>query len=197
MQYVYIHLLAGTLDPADCPDNTPITGIAAAIAQALSLYKDSLPEPRESERACACLFVVQPNEQNVFDQRHLEFELWDKHHVPVIRASAATSVTTYLSSYYSMCPHITIYVSSCCCYLPHYICVVIRLYNCMCPHTAICVVILPHVSSYSYLLYVGHTTIYVSSYCYILYMGHSTVYVSSYCYILYIGHPCDASRNPR
>ena len=127
MQYVYIHLLAGTLDPADCPDNTPITGIAAAIAQALSLYKDSLPEPRESERACACLFVVQPNEQNVFDQRHLEFELWDKHHVPVIRASAATSLTIYLSSYYSVSSY-------------YYMCVLILLLPpslYMCRHTTI------------------------------------------------------------
>jgi hypothetical protein len=147
IQYVYIHLLAGTLDPADCPDNTPITGIAAAIAQALSLYQDSLPEPREIERACACLFVVQPNEQNVFDQRHLEFELWDKHHVPVIRVLLPPSLHifrhTTLCPHTTMCPHtaatsLTIYVSS---YYYIFVFVLILLYVSsyyhMCPHTAI------------------------------------------------------------
>ena len=39
------------------------------------------------ERRVGCLFLVQPNEGNAFDQFHLEFELWGKHEVPVVRAT--------------------------------------------------------------------------------------------------------------
>lgn len=31
------------------------------------------------------VFVVQPNERNIMDQRTLEFALWDNHHVPTVR----------------------------------------------------------------------------------------------------------------
>jgi hypothetical protein len=84
-----------------------------------------------------------------------------------------------MSSYYYICPHTAILVSSyyfiCTRRLP-YMCVLILLY--VCPHTAICV------PSYCYmcaliLLYVcPHTAICVSSYCYmcvliLLYMWSS------------------------
>mmetsp|Transcript_38786 Transcript_38786/g.56994 ORF Transcript_38786/g.56994 Transcript_38786/m.56994 type:complete len:538 (+) Transcript_38786:41-1654(+) len=84
------------LKAADCPENAPISGIAAAIAKAISLYTQTQPqveknggEEEEEGRRVACLFVVQPNEQNVFDQRHLEFELWGTHKVAVVRATLA------------------------------------------------------------------------------------------------------------
>lgn len=78
------------LSAADCPDNAPITGIAAGIAETVALYAQTVPAPAEvAARQVHCLFVVQPHEQNVFDQRHLEFELWDRHRVPVIRATLA------------------------------------------------------------------------------------------------------------
>jgi len=81
------------LKAEDCPENTPISGIAAGIAEAVSLYKQTVPIEEEAAqdvvRTVACLFVVQPNEQNVFDQRHLEFELWGTHKVPVVRATLA------------------------------------------------------------------------------------------------------------
>jgi hypothetical protein len=63
------------LDAKDCPENSPVPDIAASIAKAISLYGGS-------RREVACLFVVQSDEQNVFDQRHLEFALWDNHQVP-------------------------------------------------------------------------------------------------------------------
>ena len=33
--------------------------------------------------------MVQPGEQNVFDQRHVEFALWDAHALPVLRSRPA------------------------------------------------------------------------------------------------------------
>jgi hypothetical protein len=64
-----------------------------------------------------------------------------------------------------MCPHTAIYVSSFCY---------------MCPHTAVCVLILLYVSSYCYMC--PHTAIYVSSYCYMC--PHTALFLaSSYWYI--------------
>lgn len=79
------------LTPENCPANNPVAGIAAGMAEALSLYKQTLPTKSSATpdpmRQVAVLFVVQPNEGNVFDQRHLEFELWQTHQVPVLRAT--------------------------------------------------------------------------------------------------------------
>jgi len=59
------------------------THIGIYARKHISLYTQTQPqveknggEEEEEGRRVACLFVVQPNEQNVFDQRHLEFELW-------------------------------------------------------------------------------------------------------------------------
>ena len=35
------------------------------------------------------VFVVQPGERNLFDQRFLELQLWEKHRVPVVRLTLA------------------------------------------------------------------------------------------------------------
>jgi hypothetical protein len=78
------------LRPSDCPDNAPISGIAQGIATALRLYKQEKTQGTSTpsdERRVGCLFLVQPNEGNAFDQYHLEFELWEKHEVPVVRAT--------------------------------------------------------------------------------------------------------------
>lgn len=77
------------MSPSNCPANTPIDGIASAIAKASKLYcsAEPSPTPKSEPRNVAVLFVVQPDEGNVFDQRHLEFRLFDKHSIPVLRAS--------------------------------------------------------------------------------------------------------------
>jgi len=72
----------------DCPENHPVSAIAAGIAETVRLYKESV-SVAGGEREVVCLFVVQGDEQNVFDQRHLEFALWDEHKLPVIRATMA------------------------------------------------------------------------------------------------------------
>mmetsp|Transcript_30257 Transcript_30257/g.70666 ORF Transcript_30257/g.70666 Transcript_30257/m.70666 type:complete len:488 (-) Transcript_30257:370-1833(-) len=80
------------LDPKNCPSNAPIENIASGIAQASNLYAKSEPPATggaAGARRIGVLFVVQPEEGNVFDQRHLEFRLFDKHSLPVIRATLA------------------------------------------------------------------------------------------------------------
>jgi hypothetical protein len=77
------------MSPSNCPANAPIDGIASAIAKASKLYcsAEPPPTPKSEPRNVAVLFVVQPDEGNVFDQRHLEFRLFEKHSTPVLRAS--------------------------------------------------------------------------------------------------------------
>eukprot|EP00283_Hemiselmis_rufescens_P027054 CAMPEP_0173448260 /NCGR_PEP_ID=MMETSP1357-20121228/40390_1 /TAXON_ID=77926 /ORGANISM="Hemiselmis rufescens, Strain PCC563" /LENGTH=486 /DNA_ID=CAMNT_0014414751 /DNA_START=163 /DNA_END=1623 /DNA_ORIENTATION=+ len=79
------------LDPKNCPPNAPIDNIASGIAQASKLYEKAEPPATGGAggRKIGVLFVVQPDEGNVFDQRHLEFRIFDKHSIPVIRATLA------------------------------------------------------------------------------------------------------------
>jgi len=64
--------------PAGClPDNPTLREIPAAMARAHAVYG--------APRGSGVLFVVQSAERNYADQRWLEFELWEKHQVPVLR----------------------------------------------------------------------------------------------------------------
>ncbi|MBF0286907.1 MAG: glutathione synthase [SAR324 cluster bacterium] len=56
--------------------NDPLTGIVDAIALAVQQYGHS--------DSCV-LQIVQPREQNIFDQRGGEYKLWQKHRIPTIR----------------------------------------------------------------------------------------------------------------
>jgi len=58
------------------PQNTTASGLAEGLAAAHKAY--GVLEAR-------ILFVVQPNERNVFDQRFLEYELLERHSIHVIR----------------------------------------------------------------------------------------------------------------
>ena len=64
------------------PENRADTIIPRAIAKAHELY-DS--KRKEKSRNLCVLFVVQENERNYVDQRHLEYELCSSHKVPVLR----------------------------------------------------------------------------------------------------------------
>ena len=46
----------------------------AHIADGIA-YADGLYQNQTSEKATAVLFIVQPNERNIFDQRLIEYEL--------------------------------------------------------------------------------------------------------------------------
>jgi glutathione synthetase len=61
------------------PANTNLSSIPEALTVAHSAYKESIP----THRQIAILFVIQPGERNVFDQRSLEYELLEKHSIPV------------------------------------------------------------------------------------------------------------------
>ncbi|CAL1713699.1 unnamed protein product [Somion occarium] len=74
------------------PPNTTISGLVEGLAEAHRAY--NIPDTR-------ILFVVQPGERNVFDQRWLEYELLERHSIHVIRqtfdelsASAHIEATT-------------------------------------------------------------------------------------------------------
>ncbi|KAG6890584.1 hypothetical protein C0992_000402 [Termitomyces sp. T32_za158] len=58
------------------PDNDTIAGLAEGLATAHKVY--GIPRAR-------VLFVVQPGERNVFDQRPLEYELLEKYSIHAIR----------------------------------------------------------------------------------------------------------------
>ncbi|THH29366.1 hypothetical protein EUX98_g4820 [Antrodiella citrinella] len=58
------------------PQNTTTAGLAKGLAAAHTAYGVS---------TARILFVVQPNERNVFDQRFLEYELLESHSIHVIR----------------------------------------------------------------------------------------------------------------
>lgn len=45
----------------------------------------TMTTPLNDPRSSVVIFVVQVGERNVMDQRMIEFELWDRHKVPVVR----------------------------------------------------------------------------------------------------------------
>ncbi|CAE7067950.1 unnamed protein product [Rhizoctonia solani] len=64
------------LEPSNFPENNTRNGLVEGLSAAHTAYKK--PSAR-------ILFVVQPNERNMFDQRWLEYELLDKYGIHVIR----------------------------------------------------------------------------------------------------------------
>ncbi|KAI9566226.1 glutathione synthase [Boletus coccyginus] len=73
------------LKPEDFPSNDTISGLADGLAEAHKAY--GVPN-------AYILFVVQPNERNVFDQRWLEYELLEKHAIRVVRQTLLELATT-------------------------------------------------------------------------------------------------------
>ncbi|TFY65911.1 hypothetical protein EVG20_g5174 [Dentipellis fragilis] len=64
------------LQPGNFPPNDTISGLVSGLAEAHKAYGNP---------SSSILFVVQPDERNVFDQRLLEYELLDKHNIHVHR----------------------------------------------------------------------------------------------------------------
>ncbi|KAI0072192.1 glutathione synthase [Panus rudis PR-1116 ss-1] len=64
------------LSPENFPENKTTSGLAEGLAEAHKAY--GVPSAR-------ILFVVQPGERNVFDQRWLEYELLERHSIHVVR----------------------------------------------------------------------------------------------------------------
>lgn len=61
----------------DLPDNTSTESLAAGLRFAFDTYVKSAPG-----KSCCIIFLVQDPERNIFDQRHLEYEL-QTHHSPI------------------------------------------------------------------------------------------------------------------
>lgn len=85
ISYLYCKLaypFSSTIKPLSFPENSSISSLAAGLAAAGIAY--GAPKSR-SPLYLAILFLVQDPERNVFDQRHLEYELQFKHSVRVCR----------------------------------------------------------------------------------------------------------------
>lgn len=64
-------------------DNTRVSksidGLADGLAVAHNAYLQQNYPTTFAAKKCIILFIVQPNERNVFDQRHIEYSLYNKH----------------------------------------------------------------------------------------------------------------------
>lgn len=71
------------------PVNDALAGVADALATAALAYQmdEGKGEEGESEPKDVVLFVVQPNERNIFDQLWIADRMWELHGVSTIRAS--------------------------------------------------------------------------------------------------------------
>lgn len=57
-------------DTLDLPENTSTAGLASGLRVAFQTYSKT-----SNDRPCCVIFLVQDSERNIFDQRHLEYEL--------------------------------------------------------------------------------------------------------------------------
>ncbi|KAH7928740.1 glutathione synthase [Leucogyrophana mollusca] len=82
----YLHASTGYfgVSPYLRADNFPPNDTTAGLAQGLAEAHKAYGVPGSQ-----ILFVVQPNERNVFDQRWLEYELLEKHAIHVVRQTFA------------------------------------------------------------------------------------------------------------
>ncbi|KAF7949284.1 hypothetical protein EAE96_008449 [Botrytis aclada] len=71
------------------PENTSTRSLASGLLSAFEHYKRATPN---SEYDYCTIFLVQTPERNIFDQRHLEYEL-QKHGVPVFRLAFSEVLT--------------------------------------------------------------------------------------------------------
>ncbi|EAU85776.2 glutathione synthase [Coprinopsis cinerea okayama7 len=71
------------------PPNESISGLAEGLATAHKAYVSQGGNPRSK-----ILFVIQPGERNVFDQKWLEFELLEKHSIHVLRQTFDDLITS-------------------------------------------------------------------------------------------------------
>ncbi|KAJ7201653.1 glutathione synthase [Mycena pura] len=81
-----------SMKAGDFPANDTTAGLVEGLAAAHAAY---------GAKGAKILFVVQPGERNVFDQRLLEYELLEKHSIPVLRQTfdqLATSTSLDLST---------------------------------------------------------------------------------------------------
>ena len=81
--------ISPTLSLANLPPNNTIAGLAKGLAAGHAAYLSSGGSPSSK-----ILFVVQPGERNVFDQRWLEYELLESHGIHSIRQTFRELLTS-------------------------------------------------------------------------------------------------------
>lgn len=69
---------SSTFTLENLPENPSMTALPAAMAAAFKLYGNP---------SAVLVLICQPNERNAFDQRWIEYELWNKHRVKTLRRS--------------------------------------------------------------------------------------------------------------
>ena len=76
----------GESEDLELPANNVTVGLADAIAAAHNLYQLNHAAPNTK---AVVVFVVQSGETNISDQRPVEYELFDKHEIEVVRLTLA------------------------------------------------------------------------------------------------------------
>jgi glutathione synthetase len=77
----YARLTDSPLSLESLPESKAASGLAKGLAQGHQAYLTTTAGARD----VCIIFVVQANERNIFDQKHIENELVDVHHIPVFR----------------------------------------------------------------------------------------------------------------
>lgn len=65
------------------PENTSVPALTAGLAASYRAYGSGIEEPSISRRCV--IFLVQDSERNVFDQRHMEYQLFEVHGIRSFR----------------------------------------------------------------------------------------------------------------
>ena len=73
------------LTPENVPENNTLAEVVQGLLHAHKAYLEIDSVGHTQTGNVYVLFVVQPNERNIFDQRHLEYELLQTHGIRVIR----------------------------------------------------------------------------------------------------------------
>lgn len=81
LQQVSAYSMSPTLTSARLPRNPAISSLAAGLSAAHHAYGSSKCSPAHAQ---CVLFIVQDPERNIFDQKHLEYQLQERH-IPVFR----------------------------------------------------------------------------------------------------------------
>ncbi len=76
----YLAARHGDIDSQALPSNPAQSGMVDALASAWRHY---------GEADAVILFVIQADERNIFDQRHMEHMLWTRHGIAVVRRTLA------------------------------------------------------------------------------------------------------------
>lgn len=84
-----MHLTFNPKDQEQMPKNEALEGVAEALSTAAMAYQEGKGHPNDEggEISDVVLFVVQPNERNIFDQLWIADRMWELYKVSTLRAT--------------------------------------------------------------------------------------------------------------